>query len=284
MRRPARLAAVLLVIAAGCGSFSSSGDPTPADAGADGVAPVEAGPPVPDGAPPDGAASDAGSGFCNVEGPKHNFCADFDTVANVTDGWTAEVLGPADPPAFANIASSPPRSMRSAVRRAPDAGANVPISALVYDAPFPTPMTGLPELRVQFALFVEKADDAPRNAAIVGIELDELVRLFLIKTSDAECRVSLTQGNTEYTLSGLSVPVGKWTRVGITVAARPGPPPSTGLITVTVGTDTVNVTPDVVGYKNLFRTGVGLAFANPAGGDWTAYFDDVLIDGAKRTK
>ncbi len=284
MRRPARLAAVLLVIAAGCGSFSSSGDPTPADAGADGVAPVEAGPPVPDGAPPDGAASDAGSGFCNVEGPKHDFCADFDTVNDVTDGWLPEVQGPSVAPMFASLSSSPPRSMSVAVRR-DDAGATVPISRLSYQAPFPTGTVGVPETRVQFALYVENADEAGRNAFITSIELGEPLSLVLRKLSDSSCEVLVTQGaNVLQPSPSLTLPIRRWTRVKLIIPARSGTGPSGGGVTVGVDTELRTVTVPAVAHPASFRADIGLAFSNPLGGDWAAYFDDVLIDGAKRTQ
>lgn len=250
------------------------------DAGADAMAPdVEA--------PLDGGDAGAPLGFCEKNGAAHDFCADFDRVARAGEGWTvAEVRGASEAPSLGDVASSPPHSMRSVVHYTAAQGADVPISRLSYQKPFATPNQH-PALHVELALFVEKADE--RNVFFTNIEMARGVGLALRKpsadagTQDA-LEVLVLEGPDVVGIMAQPVRLGEWTRIAVTVAPRQAGADggaAGGGYTVEVGAEakTFALTPELL--PQSFRADIGLAVSNKTGAEWTAYFDDVLIDGAR---
>lgn len=231
------------------------------------------------------ATPDAALGFCARFAAAHDFCADFDTAARVTDGFIPEVRGDSDAPTFGSLASSPPRSMKAVVRHTPDGGADVPVSRMSYQKPLTTP-GAQPTLAVAFAMYVAQADVPGRNVYITSIETP--FGLFLaLRRSDEDageptCELLVVEGTSVvHVIPG--VPIGRWTRIALTLAPRSSADggPVGGGYTVELD-DVVKTYPlPAQGLPPTLRVDVGLAVSNQIGADWTAYFDDVLIDGAR---
>jgi len=73
-----------------------------------------------------------------------------------------------------------------------------------------------------------------------------------------------------------TVPVGKWTRISVAVAARSGSPSAAG-VTLSVGSLGKRYQLEPEALSTTFRGDVGLGTTNPAGAAWTVYYDNVTI-------
>ncbi len=255
-------------------------DSGPLTAPADSSAPVDAGSTIAD--------PDAALGFCARFGAEHDFCADFDTRTRVDDGWSIpEVTGASDTPAFASLATSPPRSMKSVVRHTPGGPleGTPAISRLSYQKALAT-AGSQPKLAVAFELYVERADVDGRNIFFTGLEIPGRIALALSGTArdggDVTCELLVIVGGG--VVEALpNVPVKKWTRIALTLAPRSSPDGGAAGGGFTVGIDDFSRSfpyPEQPLPRDL-RVDVGLGASNGFGGDWTAYFDNVLIDGAR---
>jgi hypothetical protein len=135
-------------------------------------------------------------------------------------------------------------------------------------------------------MFLETVDLAPRNVYITGIEvpsgLSLALRCFPGDAGTPACELLVLVGvDTIDVIPG--VPVGKWSRVALALSPRmlDDGGPSGGGFTVTLDAVSKSYMLPVQGLPKTLRIDIGLAVSNPIGAGWTAYFDDVLIDGAR---
>ena len=128
-----------------------------------------------------------------------------------------------------------------------------------------------------FEMRIDRADGVGRGAYFVGVGSAGLQFFLVAPDAGAPLELWSDQGVTGgQNFTGLTVPVGVWTHVEVTITPR----------TEAVGGATIEVpsgnrtfaipTPDA-GLPLTFRADVGLG-AGSAGGSWTALYDNVTID------
>ena len=128
-----------------------------------------------------------------------------------------------------------------------------------------------------FEMRIDRADGVERGAYFVGLESAGL-RFFLVAPdSGAALELWSDEGVTGgQKPTGLTVPVGVWTHVEVTITPR-NAAGGGATIEVPAGNRTFSIATPDAGLPLTFRTDVGLQ-TGTGGGTWTALYDNVTID------
>ena len=239
----------------------------------------------PDPVPSVDAAPEAASSFCSTAG-HHDLCADFEGI-NAIDmvGFTqSEVAGSGTAPFLVTDAGTPlpTGAMKASLERTPSPdgyhAARWTLQGL-YD---PTSTQRVP-VKIAFDIFVERAD--PTGAPVYVMFLGSPNLQFTLTQADAGTDLAVTTvrnapgdgGGVVTDVIAPTVPVGKWTRISVAVAARAGSPSAAG-VTLSVGAQGKTYQLEPQALSTTFRGDVGLGTTNGAGAAWTVYYDNVTID------
>jgi hypothetical protein len=273
-----------LGFASACSSFDADPDPSTEDGSAASEA-GDAGDTVDapsDSAPRADAAKGDAASPCSAA---HDFCADFDSVTNVANGWQVTRLGTGYAPAFAQPASapSPPRVMQSQLELA-DAASGEPlnVSALLKSASISGGATR-PRIDIDFDVFVAQAGVATNGTFVMRL-FDPEVHIELWRSSSATTmtvRFWTSDGAMPSVLTprtaSITPEIGEWIHFSLHVPARVNekvPIP----ITIKVGTKFTDsfelvATP----LATVFDCELGL-YTGVAGSAWTAQYDNIVMD------